>query len=201
MTLFLILTVLLIGSATLLFATQEEWFKNYLVPLIPVISVVFGIIGTAGINHLFWKKREEITKRTRILDERIKMYLKFCEYNLEFNACTDHIMRLEKSKDPDQTIRDLENKRIDALKGLVQRIRYARIFFKSERVNRSIKAYTELYDNIRKEETKWDEEGKAFDKLLELSKKIESSLEDELKDEMKESQKRRWWQCKNTNCS
>ena len=131
---------------------------------------------------------------------------------MEFNACTDHIMRLEKNKkelreakkellDIDQqAIRDLRAKRIDALKGLKQGIGYERIFFKSERVNSSIKTYTEFYDSIRIEETKWDEEGKAFDRLLEMSKKIESSLEDELKDEMKESQKRRWWQCKSTSC-
>ena len=229
-TLFLISIVLLIASTTL-FATQEDqgkneekppqlgiqnnkegWFKSYLVPCIPVISVIVASLGGAFINHKYWKKREETTRRNKIADQRINSYLKFCEYNLVFNACTDHIMRLEKEKNdlkeqnkefPDtdqQAIREYENKRIDALKGLRQGISYARIFFKSERVNSSIKAYTDLYDSIRIEETKWDEEGKAFDRLLKLSKKIESSLEDELKDERKENQKRRWWQCKNTSC-
>lgn len=201
---FLIITVLLIVSTGVLFATKEEWFNNCLVPLVPVISVAFGLLGTANINHLFWKKREETMKRNRISEERINTYLKFCEYNLEFNACTDHIMRLSKKKETpsgtkevqnnEQAIRNLEVKGIDALKGLIQQIGYARIFFKSEQVPKNIETYAYFYNLIRTGEIKWDEEGEAFGKLLKLSKKIETSLEDELKDEIKESQKRRWWQ-------
>lgn len=84
--------------------TNIGWFKMYFVPFIPVISVAIVVLGGAWINYCYWKKKEAITKNYKIFEERIKSYLNLCRYLVEFNACTDLIMRADKE------VRKLEKK-------------------------------------------------------------------------------------------
>jgi hypothetical protein len=179
--------------------------------------LIYGLIlASVGglINHLYWKKRFEIGRKIKKYEESISIYIKLCEKLLEFNACTDMIMRLkeekgrlqkkrnkenadnERLKEIPQYIQDYEIKRIDALKGLSQGINYAKIFFESAEVETKVKAYLDLYEKIRINEIEWDET--AFDKIFNSGKELQSSMEAELINE-RDRFKRRWYQCGKAN--
>lgn len=174
-----------------------------------ILAFVGGLI-----NHLYWKKRFEIGRKIKKYEESISIYIKLCENLLEFNACTDMIMRLkeekgrlqkkrnkenadnERLKEIPQYIQDYEIKRIDALKGLSQGINYAKIFFESAEVETKVKAYLDLYEKIRINEIEWDET--VFDKIFNSGKELQSSMEAELINE-RDRFKRRWYQCGKAN--
>ena len=176
-------------------------------------GLILAFVG-GWINHLYWKKRHQIARKIKNYEESINTYLKLCENLLEFNACTDMIMRLEKEKDKlqknvnkknadnerlkeiPQYIQDYEIKRIDALKGLSQGINYAKIFFESAEVETKVKAYLDLYEKIRINEVEWDET--AFNKIFNSGKELQSSMEAELINE-RDRFKRRWYQCGKAN--
>lgn len=175
---------------------RENDYKDYFVPLIPLISVIFASLGGGVINYFYWKKREDVARKNKIFEERIRSYLDLCKHLFEFNACCDHIMRAEdeqrelrEKKKPSKeeksrleqllkAVLDYEMKQLEALKGLSQEINYAKIFFEDE-VYKKIREYLELYEKVRTKEIEWGPG--AFDKLLIAGKGLQSSMEKELK--------------------
>jgi len=181
---------------------KENNYKDYFVPLVPIISVIFASFGGAFINYYYWKKREDVTRKNKVFEEKIRSYLNLCKNLLEFNACTDLIIRAvgeqeelsekenrsneEESRfqNLSQIISDYEMKRVDSLKGLSQEINYAKIFFE-DKVYKSIQIYLGLYDKIRTRETEWGPE--AFSNLFTAGKNLQLFMEKELGKEIQKN--------------
>jgi hypothetical protein len=192
---------------------KKNILTEYFYPWIPIIGVIMVAPIGAFIGHIYWLRREDYFKKSKIIDEKILCYSNFSKQIFKNSACTS-IMN-EKNKE----IKELENKfeeqeemkeriaelrkehseyrmtRLEALGEMKQEFNKTRVFFDSYDYIAKANNFDKFMSKRRDKEDIDDELDEDYlDKLIEIGNNLASSMGKEVKKDLEKSKTllRRW---------